>query len=280
MSTLPRLAARTSSTAYDPRPSSPAKPTVEKLDVADSGPSSLLPPPAVSSPGGGRRAQGQVCTRRTRIKESAARGLQVQWQRLLRRFGAGAMPSSSSADIDTESVGEASAAHGSYSFEQYRRKYPRPLEEMDYVDEVVVDREWGEDVRSSSVHSGHGGEKSGTGMHGQTSDADSVVNMHDDVHGSNSIVAFLRYRLWSAIVGFFVTQFVDEKSEDQYRKENWFLRKVRHRSSQRRAERITVPIEPSPLVCRILHLELGTLCHLRSEAHNYRRQNIPLWSEF
>jgi osomolarity two-component system, sensor histidine kinase SLN1 len=215
MAPLPQFSARTSST-YDGLPTPGSKPTIEELDHTS--PGSLLPPPVVQYLSAGGRDAGRG-KRRTRIKESATRGLQVQWQRLMRRFGAGPMPSGSSADVDTESLGE---AHGYYKPERRR------LEEMDHVDEVVVDREWGEDVRTSSVHSAHG-EKSTSGPHGQTlgSDADSVAALHDDAHGTHPIMAYLRYRLWAAVMGFFVTQFMDEKSEDQYRKENWFLRKVR-----------------------------------------------------
>lgn len=215
MSRLPSFAGRTSST-YDDL-STPSKPVIEKIDVST--PESLLPTPAVQfSPVGGKRR----CKRRTRIKESAARGLQIQWQRLLRRFGAGVLPSGSSVEVDTESVGEASAAHGYFKPDRQRME----VEETDYVDEVVVDREWGSDVRTSSEHSAHG-ERTGSGHHHPSSDVDSVAASHDDTRGTNPVVAYLRYRLWAAFLGFFLTKFEDERSEDQYRKETWFLRKVR-----------------------------------------------------
>lgn len=214
MPATPHYSTRTSST-YDDR-STPSKPTADKLDVNTADP--ILPPPVVLSPasrGSGRR-------KRIRIQESATQTLKTQWDRLLRKFGAGTAPSASSVDFDAESVGEPGSVYGHYKPEWQR------LEAADEIDEVVVEREWGEDVRASSVHSGHG-EKSGSGQQGLTSggDADSLAVLHDDAHCSNPIFAYLRYRLFAAIKSFFVTDFIDEKSEEQYRKESWFLRKVR-----------------------------------------------------
>lgn len=217
MAALPRFSTRTSS-VYD-SVATPPKPTVEKIDIAPG--SAVLPPPAVQySPGG---SQGSRRKQRTRFRESASRQVKKQWERVLRKFGTGAAPTASEEDIETESIGELpSSMYGCYKPSRKR------LEAADEIDEVVVDREWGEDVRSSSEHSGHG-EKSGvSGQHGHSgSDADSVAD-HDDHHCvGNSVIVYLRYRLLASVRAFFVTKFMDEKSEEQYRRESWFLRKVR-----------------------------------------------------
>lgn len=107
------------------------------------------------------------------------------------------------------------------------------------VDEVVVEREWSGEIKSS-VHSGeHGGspDKSGGsgngvgGYGGTNTDRDSVAFHVDGFWASSTPLVYLRYRIWPVIYGFFATHFMDEKSEAHYRKENWFLRKVRSRVS-------------------------------------------------
>ncbi|PIL24591.1 hypothetical protein GSI_12475 [Ganoderma sinense ZZ0214-1] len=179
-----------------------------------------LPPPVsfpsnVSSPG-----------HRSRHKKNArvSAGLRAHWDRFVRKLGSGTAPSSSS-NFD-ESVGESSG-------------YPRsriggPATEVqlpvdDRVDEVVVDREWSDEIKSSSVtHSEHGAspDKSGSNhLGGTNTDRDSFAIRPEGFWGSCRVLIFLRWRLWPAAYGFFSTKFLDEKSEMHYNKENWFLRK-------------------------------------------------------
>ncbi|KAI1791886.1 hypothetical protein LXA43DRAFT_888392 [Ganoderma leucocontextum] len=183
-------------------------------------PSDGLPPPVsfssdISSPG-----------RRSRHKKTArfSAGLRVHWDRFVRKLGSGTSPSSSS-NLD-DSVGESSG-------------YPRsriggPVGEAqlqdERVDEVVVDREWSDEIKSSSVtHSEHGGspDKSGSNpLGGTNTDRDSFAIRPEGFWGSCRVLIFLRWRLWPASYGFFSTRFLDEKSEMHYNKENWFLRKA------------------------------------------------------
>lgn len=198
-----------------------------------------LPPPVsfpsdASSPG-----------RRSRHKKNArvSAGLRVHWDRFVRKLGSGTAPSSSS-NFD-DSVGESSG-------------YPRSriggvgaLAEVqlpvdDRVDEVVVDREWSDEIKSSSVtHSDHGGspDKSGSNhLGGTNTDRDSFAIRPEGFWGSCRLLIFLRWRLWPASYGFFSTKFLDEKSEMHYNKENWFLRKVSFRLCFGWVERSYVPI--------------------------------------
>ena len=92
------------------------------------------------------------------------------------------------------------------------------MEDDAEVDEVVVDREWGGDIRSS-VHSEHGGspDKSresnpGMGYGGTNTDRDSVAIHADGFWGSWMPLVYLRYRLWPIVYAFFATHFMDEKS--------------------------------------------------------------------
>ena len=173
-------------------------------------------------------------------------GLRVHWDRFVRKLGSGTAPSTSS-NLE-ESVGESSG-------------YPRSRQEQpayaadaadERVDEVVVDREWSDEIKSSSVtHSDHGGspEKSGSNhLGGTNTDRDSFAVRPEGFWGMSRVLIFLRWRLWPLALTFFWTRFLDEKSEMHYNKENWFLRKVRvvafvlHSSPRR----VSLPLHPAP----------------------------------
>lgn len=268
MTAVPHYSTRTSST-YDGL-SVPSKPHVEKLDVNTD--ESVLPPPVVQfSPtnrSSGKRKQ------RARIKESTAQVLRAQWDRLLRKFGAGTAPSASSIDLDAESDRERTSTVGHYNPEWKR------FEAAEEIDEVVVEREWGEDIKASSVHSGHGGEKSGSGQPGHASgeDAESVAVSHNDGRCNSPVYAYLRYRIWAAIKSFFTNEFIDEKSEEQYRKETWFMRKVRATSGLCADVERDRALEPGHLVCRILHSQLAFVMCLCPQTYHPGRQDLPLRS--
>ncbi|CAL1717262.1 unnamed protein product [Somion occarium] len=173
----------------------------------------VLPPPVQSSLSSGRKGKSKKNAR-------IGGGLRIRWDKLRRRIGTGTAPSTSSA-IE-ESVAESSGFNRSrVACNVITTEDPDAP-----VDEVVVDREWSDEIKSSSVtHSEHGGspEKSGGSNHlaGTNTDHDSLA-MHADGWAP---WVYLRWRLWPAIYAFFYTQFLDERSEQHYRKENWFLRK-------------------------------------------------------
>ncbi|KAK7685740.1 hypothetical protein QCA50_011086 [Cerrena zonata] len=167
-----------------------------------------LPTPVSASSSKGRPKKN------TRIRE----GLRIYWARFRRRLGSGTAPSTSSAMDD--SAGESSGPSS--------RTAPVaviPDDADDSVDAVVVDREWSDEIKSSSVtHSEHGGspDKSG-GSHpvgGTNTDRDSFVQ-----HDGFWPWIYLRWRLYPSVYRFFNTRFMDDDSERHYRRENWFLRK-------------------------------------------------------
>lgn len=196
--------------------------SAEKLPIANTtvapasedGPS--LPVPVVQgSLSSGRHAR--------QVKKTAriSGGLRVHWDRLKRKIGTGTAPSDS--EPFEESVGE-----GSHYFRSRGGAFADGEDER--VDEVVVDREWSDEFKSySGTHSDHGGtpEKSGGSNHmgGTNADMDSLA-VHVEGIWTFAPLTFLRWRLWPSAYGFFVTHFIDEKSESHYNKENWFLRKV------------------------------------------------------
>jgi osomolarity two-component system, sensor histidine kinase SLN1 len=93
----------------------------------------LLPAPATSRPDSTRRKESRTVTLAGR------RGLRVHWARFKRRLGEGTAPSESS--VLEQSTGAGSSV---------RRSGPAAESaEDDGVDEVVVDRTWAEEMRSS-----------------------------------------------------------------------------------------------------------------------------------
>lgn len=181
-------------------------------------PDPLLPAPVLHTPRADNAANNSNQAKRKKNARVSG-GLRVHWATIKRRIGTGTAPSTSSVMAD-------SSANGSY----HRR--PQPDEGLDEdVDEVVVDRAWSEDIKSSVAHSETGGspEKS-DGHHppGTSVDHESIVQ-----HGFWGIwtpLAILRWRVYPLLMEFFSSSFFDQDAEAHYRKENWFMRKVRRAS--------------------------------------------------
>jgi len=179
---------RSSSVAGMPTPT--ASTTIERS----------LPPPVLQSSG------NSTHTRRTR-KKARVSGLTVHWARFKKRIGTGTAPSSSSM------IGESAGGHS------YTRRLEKPEEDNDgTVDEVVVDRVWSDEIKSSVSHSEHGGspEKSGGShqYHQGASDRDSII--YDGFWSLWTPLIIIRYRTWPLLMEIFSSRFVDEKSEQHY----------------------------------------------------------------
>ncbi|CDO68388.1 hypothetical protein BN946_scf184815.g35 [Trametes cinnabarina] len=193
-----------------------AKPPISILNLSNH--AQGLPPPV-------QQPHDSHSGRRSRSKKNARvhGGLRVHWDRFVRKLGSGTAPSTSS-NVEG-SVGESSGYPRS---RQGQPAYPEAPDDQE-VDEVVVDREWSDEIKSSSVtHSELGGspEKSGSNHHpGTNTDRDSFATHPEGFWGLCRPLIVLRWRLWPAAYSFFSTSFVDEKSEMHYNKENWFLRK-------------------------------------------------------
>lgn len=142
---------------------------------------------------------------RRKQKSTRFGGLAVHWAKFKRRVGTGTAPSSSSI------VGD-SAAESSYT-----RRMEAPLDDGE-VDEVVVDRVWSEEIKSSVAHSDHGAtpEKAGSShpIGPGSSDHDSLH--HEGLMNLSSRLVILRWRVWRVIVKFFSSSFADKNSEQHY----------------------------------------------------------------
>lgn len=183
-----------------------------------------LPPPVVQSNSTSSR------NRRGHQKSARFSALSIYWANFKKRIGTGTAPSSSS--VVGESAGDSN----------FGRK--RDINSSDQVDEVVVDRSWTEEIKSSVSHSDHGGnpEKSG-GSHQHkeiNSDHESVI--YGGMWSTSTALGVLRWRTWPFIMEIFSSRFIDEKSETHYAQvgifrtlnpctsdkliqESWFLKK-------------------------------------------------------
>ena len=187
------------------------------LDEPDSDPEApVLPPPAAA-----------ITTTYNRPKKTlridGGPGLRVYWSRFRRRLGAGTAPSTSSL-VD-------SSAQGSNDGFRSDTQGGRQGEDETEVDEVVVDRNWSDEIKSSVSLSEqdisldrHGGHHH---VAGPNTDRDSVALHTSGFWGLSTPLIILRWRVFPAIVDFFSTKFPNKKTEQHYVKENWFMRKVR-----------------------------------------------------
>ena len=191
------------------------------LDEPDSDPEApVLPPPAAA-----------ITTTYNRPKKTlridGGRGLRVYWTRFRRRLGAGTAPSTSSL-VDSSAQGSNDGPRSDTQGGQGHQG-----EDEAEVNEVVVDRNWSDEIKSSVSLSEQDISLDRSGGHhvaGPTTDRDSVAPHTGGFWGLSTPLIILRWRVFPAIVDFFSTKFPNKKSEQHYVKENWFMRKVRRAS--------------------------------------------------
>ena len=187
------------------------------LDEHDLDPEApVLPPPAAA-------AAATYNRQKKTLRIDGGPSLRVYWTRFRRRLGAGTAPSTSSL-VD-------SSAQGSNDGPRSDTQGGHQGEDDAEVDEVVVDRNWSDDIKSSVSLSEQDISLDRSGGHhhvaGPTTDRDSVALHTGGFWGLSTPLIILRWRVFPAIVDFFSTKFPNIKSEQHYVKENWFMRKVR-----------------------------------------------------
>lgn len=91
------------------------------------------------------------------------------------------------------------------------------ISQMDQVDEIVVDRAWTDDIKSSVSHSEHGAnpEKSG-GSHQKEVNSDHESVVYGGIWNTSTPLGILRWRAWPFVMEIFSSRFIDEKSEVHY----------------------------------------------------------------
>jgi osomolarity two-component system sensor histidine kinase SLN1 len=167
-------------------------------------------------------------------KKSARFGvLQVHWGKIKKRIGPATAPSTTSL----------SGSNGGCN--QTRGPQRDLQEDNEEVDEVVLDRVWSDELKSS-VASNHGVSPDKSGSHqpvcpkllppknsslhffqrGTSLDHESVGEKVEGFWAMWTPLIILRWRIWPAIMKFFSSSFHNKESEAQYAKENWHIRKV------------------------------------------------------
>jgi hypothetical protein len=156
-------------------------------------------------------------SRKPRKSVQISGGLQVRWAAFKKRVGTGTAPSTSS--VLDGSIGDSIAVRGK------AKSVDAPEGE---VDEVIVDREWADEIKNSSIapsqSAGSLDKVLDNPLGGTNIDHESATPT-ESLWTSSILLAMLRWRVWPGILRFFRVRFVDEKSEAHYRKESWFFRK-------------------------------------------------------
>ncbi|KAG1857324.1 Tco5, signal transduction HAMP domain histidine kinase [Suillus subalutaceus] len=154
-----------------------------------------------------------------KTKRARARGLRVYLECFMKRMG-------------TESPSLSSTLVDSIRDSGQVRLRTEVGTDVDEVDEIVVDRNWTEDMRNSPDHSeyaldnsgdsyvAHVGTGTGTGV-GHESAA-----FLDDGGFFRQFLVLLRWEVWPAVHRFFHVRFNDEKTEERYQGERWCIRKL------------------------------------------------------
>jgi osomolarity two-component system sensor histidine kinase SLN1 len=160
--------------------------------------------------------------------------LNVQWTRIKRLVNSQPTTSVRNADI----VYEKEAGHSNSPPAQQVDE----IKEETEVDEVVVDRVWSEDLKSSvTQYDSDQSEKSEGNLHGSaraslrlSTDQLSTRALHvrsERFKGCGSPLVGVMSRFWLGFKKtFFSLRFSDPKTEATYLEENWSLNKVRHSS--------------------------------------------------
>lgn len=146
--------------------------------------------------------------RRKKMKTARFAGLKVHWARLVKRVGAD-FPSDSSAVADS-------------SIESNQAPQRTDVDvEVDEVDEIVVDRDWTEDLRNSINQPSE---------RGHTRSSDSLgrdpTPTPEDPNFLSMVLWSFRWEAWPAIVKFFCVRFLDDRTEQRFHKEHLFIKKV------------------------------------------------------
>lgn len=155
---------------------------------------------------------------RQKAKRARVRGLRMYWECFMKRMGTESPPSSS-AFVD--STGDSSHA-----------RLRTDGTDVDEVDEIVVDRDWTEDMKNSPDHSEYAPDNSGdshmahVGAGTGTSVGHESNSFPDDGGFLRQFLILLRWEVWPAVHKFVHVRFNDEKTEERYQGERWCIRKL------------------------------------------------------
>ncbi|KAG1737208.1 Tco5, signal transduction HAMP domain histidine kinase [Suillus lakei] len=156
---------------------------------------------------------------RQKTKKARVHGLRVYWECFMKRMGTES-PSSSSAFVD--SIRDSGQI----------RLRTEDGTDVDEVNEIVVDRDWIEDMKNSPDHLEYDPDNSGdshmvhVGAGTGTSVDHESTTFPDDGGPFRRFLFLLRWEVWPAVHKFFYVRFNDDKTEERYRGECWCIRKL------------------------------------------------------
>jgi osomolarity two-component system, sensor histidine kinase SLN1 len=197
----------------------------ERKTLSNPAPGQVLPAPVLQSlPEGSNRS----CKKQTRFQENTKSRLKSMWQHVLGKFNTSPIPPSSDADTGADD----SDTGDYYDTWWGSNKRGMALAEAEEIDEVVVDREWSDGLKSYSS-SDQGGDKvrnfsaaNDPSVLSPVAEGESETIHTEGLARATGLRTFIRWRIWPAVYDFFDTQFVNQHSEELYKRENWHLRKV------------------------------------------------------
>jgi hypothetical protein len=103
--------------------------------------------------------------------------------------------------------------------------------DVDEVDEIIVDRNWTEDMKNSPDHSECAPDNSRDSYMADVVAGTDTSVTHESTAFPNDgffrqFLVLLRWEVWPAVHRFFHVRFNDEKTEERYQGERWCIRKV------------------------------------------------------
>ncbi|KAG1771535.1 Tco5, signal transduction HAMP domain histidine kinase [Suillus occidentalis] len=155
---------------------------------------------------------------RQKAKRARVRGLRMYWECFMKRMGTESPPSSSAFVDSTCDSGQV--------------RLRTDGTDVDEVDEIVVDRDWTEDMKNSPDHSEYAPDNSGDshmahiGAGTGTSVGHESNSFPDDGGFLRQFLILLRWEVWPAVHKFVHVRFNDEKTEERYQGERWCIRKL------------------------------------------------------
>jgi len=200
-------------------------------------------------------------------------GLTARWASFKGRIGSGTAPSISSLIGDTVDSDHTHRAET----EQEKALGQEKIE----VDEIVVDRGWSDEIKSSISHSEHGAspEKSG-GSHPQAGSSYESLSLHGGFWSLWFPLVILRWRVWPKVEEFFSSRFSDEKAEQHYAQvDSAFIPFLIYAPSQLPKGTLVIAQIACTLVFGLAHCQLGSWKWFRPSTVCPHGSDFLLWCE-
>jgi osomolarity two-component system sensor histidine kinase SLN1 len=233
-----------------------AMPALARKGDCENGHDSGMPPTTSTALDGGLPApvlQNSTTASSTHSKKKSVRltWLPACWASFTRRIGSGTAPSTSSLIGDTVDS-------------NHTHRAETGQEKREVVDEIVVDRGWSDEMKSSIYHSEHGASPEKSGSNPQVGSIYENLYVHDGFWSLWFPLVILRWRVWPKVEKFFCSRFSDEKAEQHYTQvDSTFTPSLIYHPSQFPKGTLVFAQIARPLVFGLAHCQLGSCMWLR-----------------